>query len=66
MLLRQTLLKKLIILHMELTTPYYRYTGAFTTKEALSRHLTSKEHISIIDRSGKGVPNIVHGVNQNI
>jgi len=41
-------------------------TGAFTTKEALSRHLTSKgAHKVLLTAPGKGVPNIVHGVNQN-
>jgi glyceraldehyde 3-phosphate dehydrogenase len=41
-------------------------TGAFTTHEALSRHLTSKgvEKV-LLTAPGKGVPNIVHGVNQN-
>jgi len=40
-------------------------TGAFTTHEALSRHLTSKgvEKV-LLTAPGKGVPNIVHGVNQ--
>ena len=41
-------------------------TGAFTTKEALSRHLTSKGIAKVLlTAPGKGVPNIVHGVNQN-
>jgi glyceraldehyde 3-phosphate dehydrogenase len=41
-------------------------TGAFTTKEALSRHLVSKgAHKVLLTAPGKGVPNIVHGVNQN-
>lgn len=41
-------------------------TGAFTTKEALSRHLVSKGvHKVLLTAPGKGVPNIVHGVNQN-
>jgi glyceraldehyde 3-phosphate dehydrogenase len=41
-------------------------TGAFTTKEALSRHLASKgAHKVLLTAPGKGVPNIVHGVNQN-
>ncbi len=41
-------------------------TGAFTTHEALSRHLVSKgiEKV-LLTAPGKGVPNIVHGVNQN-
>ena len=41
-------------------------TGAFTTKEALERHLTSKgvEKV-LLTAPGKGVPNIVHGVNHN-
>ncbi|MBG6111167.1 glyceraldehyde 3-phosphate dehydrogenase [Flavobacterium sp. CG_23.5] len=41
-------------------------TGAFTTHEALSRHLSSKgvEKV-LLTAPGKGVPNIVHGVNQN-
>ena len=41
-------------------------TGAYTTKEALSRHLVSKgAHKVLLTAPGKGVPNIVHGVNQN-
>lgn len=41
-------------------------TGAFTTHEALSRHLTSKGAEKVLlTAPGKGVPNIVHGVNQN-
>jgi glyceraldehyde 3-phosphate dehydrogenase len=41
-------------------------TGAFTTHEALSRHLVSKgAHKVLLTAPGKGVPNIVHGVNQN-
>lgn len=41
-------------------------TGAFTTKEALERHLTSKGADKVLlTAPGKGVPNIVHGVNQN-
>ena len=41
-------------------------TGAFTTEEALSRHLTSKgAHKVLLTAPGKGVPNIVHGVNHN-
>ncbi len=41
-------------------------TGAFTTKEALERHLTSKGVDKVLlTAPGKGVPNIVHGVNQN-
>ncbi|HEX8575524.1 MAG TPA: glyceraldehyde-3-phosphate dehydrogenase [Flavobacterium sp.] len=41
-------------------------TGAFTTQEALARHLTSKgvEKV-LLTAPGKGVPNIVHGVNHN-
>ncbi|MBD3723656.1 MAG: glyceraldehyde-3-phosphate dehydrogenase [Flavobacteriaceae bacterium] len=41
-------------------------TGAFTTEEALSRHLTSKgvEKV-LLTAPGKGVPNIVYGVNHN-
>lgn len=39
-------------------------TGAFTTEEALSRHLTSKGADKILlTAPGKGVPNIVYGVN---
>lgn len=39
-------------------------TGAFTTQEALARHLTSKgvEKV-LLTAPGKGIPNIVHGVN---
>ncbi|HEX9979788.1 MAG TPA: glyceraldehyde-3-phosphate dehydrogenase [Flavobacterium sp.] len=39
-------------------------TGAFTTQEALARHLTSGgvEKV-LLTAPGKGVPNIVHGVN---
>jgi glyceraldehyde 3-phosphate dehydrogenase len=41
-------------------------TGAFTTEEALSRHLTSKGAAKVLlTAPGKGVPNIVHGVNHN-
>ena len=41
-------------------------TGAFTTQEALSRHLKSKgAHKVLLTAPGKGIPNIVHGVNQN-
>jgi glyceraldehyde 3-phosphate dehydrogenase len=41
-------------------------TGAFTTQEALSRHLTSKGTDKVLlTAPGKGIPNIVHGVNQN-
>lgn len=41
-------------------------TGAFTTEEALKRHLISKgvEKV-LLTAPGKGVPNIVHGVNHN-
>jgi len=39
-------------------------TGAFTTQEALARHLTSKGvNKVLLTAPGKGVPNIVHGVN---
>lgn len=41
-------------------------TGAFRDKEALGRHLTSKGVSKVLFTApGKGVPNIVHGVNQN-
>lgn len=41
-------------------------TGAFKDAEALSRHLTSKGVDKVLlTAPGKGVPNIVHGVNQN-
>jgi glyceraldehyde 3-phosphate dehydrogenase len=41
-------------------------TGAFTTQEQLSRHLTSKGVDKVLlTAPGKGVPNIVHGVNHN-
>lgn len=40
-------------------------TGAFRDKDALSRHLTSKGADKVlITAPAKGVPNIVHGVNQ--
>ncbi|MGA8854151.1 MAG: glyceraldehyde-3-phosphate dehydrogenase [Christiangramia sp.] len=40
-------------------------TGAFRDKEALSRHLDSKGVAKVLlTAPGKGVPNIVHGVNQ--
>lgn len=41
-------------------------TGAFTTEEALKRHLTSNgvEKV-LLTAPGKGVPNIVYGVNHN-
>jgi glyceraldehyde 3-phosphate dehydrogenase len=39
-------------------------TGAFTTEEALQRHLTSKGVDKVLlTAPGKGVPNIVYGVN---
>ncbi|UPQ79257.1 glyceraldehyde-3-phosphate dehydrogenase [Flavobacterium azooxidireducens] len=39
-------------------------TGAFTTEEALKRHLTSKGTSKVLlTAPGKGVPNIVYGVN---
>ena len=39
-------------------------TGAFRDKEALSRHLASKGAAKVLlTAPGKGVPNIVHGVN---
>lgn len=39
-------------------------TGAFTTEEALKRHLTSIGASKVLlTAPGKGVPNIVHGVN---
>lgn len=41
-------------------------TGAFTNQEALARHLVSKGVSKVLlTAPGKGVPNIVHGVNQN-
>jgi len=41
-------------------------TGAFRDKEELSRHLISKGASKVLlTAPGKGVPNIVHGVNQN-
>lgn len=41
-------------------------TGAFTTREELSRHLVSVGVDKVLlTAPGKGVPNIVHGVNQN-
>jgi glyceraldehyde 3-phosphate dehydrogenase len=41
-------------------------TGAFTTQEALARHLVSKGVDKVLlTAPGKGVPNIVHGVNHN-
>ena len=40
-------------------------TGAFTTEEALKRHLTSKGADKVLlTAPGKGVPNIVYGINQ--
>ncbi len=40
-------------------------TGAFRDKEALSRHLAAKGVDKVLlTAPGKGVPNIVHGVNQ--
>ncbi|WP_025740029.1 glyceraldehyde-3-phosphate dehydrogenase [Aquimarina pacifica] len=39
-------------------------TGAFRDKEALSRHLSAKGvHKVLLTAPGKGIPNIVHGVN---
>ena len=41
-------------------------TGAFTNQEQLARHLTSKGVDKVLlTAPGKGVPNIVHGVNHN-
>lgn len=41
-------------------------TGAFTTEEALKRHLVSKGVTKVLlTAPGKGVPNIVYGVNHN-
>lgn len=41
-------------------------TGVFRDKEALSRHLKSKGAEKVLFTApGKGVPNIVHGVNHN-
>jgi glyceraldehyde 3-phosphate dehydrogenase len=41
-------------------------TGAFTTEEALKRHLASKGADKVLlTAPGKGIPNIVHGVNHN-
>lgn len=41
-------------------------TGAFTTQEALTRHLTSKGVDKVLlTAPGKGMPNIVHGVNHS-
>lgn len=41
-------------------------TGAFTTEEQLARHLTSKGVDKVLlTAPGKGVPNIVYGVNHN-
>ncbi|MDP5229201.1 MAG: glyceraldehyde-3-phosphate dehydrogenase [Cellulophaga sp.] len=41
-------------------------TGAFRDKEALSRHLKAKGAAKVLlTAPGKGIPNIVHGVNQN-
>ena len=41
-------------------------TGVFTTEEALSRHLKSKGADKVLlTAPGKGVPNIVYGVNHN-
>jgi len=41
-------------------------TGAFTTEEALKRHLVSKGVSKVLlTAPGKGVPNIVYGVNHN-
>ncbi len=41
-------------------------TGAFTTQEALARHLSSKGVSKVLlTAPGKGVPNIVYGVNHN-
>lgn len=41
-------------------------TGAFTTEEALKRHLKSNGVSKVLlTAPGKGVPNIVHGVNHN-
>lgn len=39
-------------------------TGAFRDKKALERHLTKGASKVLLTAPGKGVPNIVHGVNQ--
>lgn len=40
-------------------------TGVFKDKEALNRHLKAKgAHKVLLTAPGKGIPNIVHGVNQ--
>ncbi len=41
-------------------------TGVFTNREALSRHLSSKGASKVLlTAPGKGVPNIVYGINQD-
>ncbi|HMC00739.1 MAG TPA: glyceraldehyde-3-phosphate dehydrogenase [Flavobacteriaceae bacterium] len=41
-------------------------TGAFRDKEALKKHLASKGVVKVLlTAPGKGIPNIVHGVNHN-
>ncbi|MEC4005439.1 glyceraldehyde-3-phosphate dehydrogenase [Flavobacterium sp. SUN052] len=41
-------------------------TGVFTNEEALQRHLVSKGvHKVLLTAPGKGIPNIVYGVNHN-
>lgn len=41
-------------------------TGAFTTEEALNKHLVAKGVSKVLlTAPGKGIPNIVHGVNHN-
>jgi glyceraldehyde 3-phosphate dehydrogenase len=42
-------------------------TGAFTTKEALARHLEAKGTSRVLlTAPGKEIPNIVYGINENI
>lgn len=42
-------------------------TGAFTTKEALSRHLQSKGSSRVLlTAPGKEIPNVVYGINQDM
>jgi glyceraldehyde 3-phosphate dehydrogenase len=40
-------------------------TGAFTTKEVKQTFSFKRAHKVLLTAPGKGVPNIVHGVNQN-
>ena len=57
--------KKLIILKYDIDNALLiDNTGAFTDKDSLSRHLSSKGVSKVLlTAPGKGIPNIVYGIN---